>query len=43
MNKFILKSTYKDFSFMPLVNSYIEQYEYKYLSSEIIDEKKKDQ
>ncbi len=46
-NKFILKNSYKDFSFMPLVNSYVEQYEYIYeykvLSSEILDDTKKDQ
>ncbi|CAF0754350.1 unnamed protein product [Adineta steineri] len=48
-NKFILRNTYKDFSFMPLVNSYIEQYEYAYdykdlLSSEnIIDDKIKNE
>ena len=29
-NKFLLKNTYKDFSFMPLVNSYVQQYEYFY-------------
>ncbi len=43
-NKFLLKNTYKDFSFMPLVNSYVEQYEYFYeykgLSSEmVVDDK----
>ncbi len=46
-NKFILRNTYKDFSFMPLVNSYVEQYEYIYeyknLSSEILDDTNKDQ
>lgn len=29
-NKFYLRTTYKDFSFMPLVNSEIEQFEYIY-------------
>ncbi|UJR23603.1 hypothetical protein I4U23_026592 [Adineta vaga] len=29
-NKFVLRNTYKDYSFMPLVNSYVEQYEYVY-------------
>lgn len=50
-NQFILKHSYKDFSFMPLVHSYVEQYEYIYqykdLSSssttEVLDEKNKDQ
>ena len=27
-NKFVLRYTYKDFSFMPFVNSHVEQYEY---------------
>jgi hypothetical protein len=43
-NKFLLKNTYKDFSFMPLVNSYVEQYEYFYeykgLSSEMVADDK---
>ena len=29
-NKFILRNTYKDYSFMPLINSHVEQYEYLY-------------
>ncbi|CAF3390858.1 unnamed protein product [Rotaria sp. Silwood1] len=41
-NKLILKNTYKDFSFLPFVNSHVEQYEYTYeykdLSSEIIND-----
>jgi hypothetical protein len=46
-NQFILRNSYKDFSFMPLVNSYVEQYEYSYeykdLSSNILDDTNKDQ
>lgn len=29
-NKFVLKDTYEDFSFLPLVNSQVEEYEYKH-------------
>ena len=32
-NKFILNKTYRDFSFMPFVHSYVEQYEYEQLVS----------
>ena len=41
-NKFVLINTYKDFSFMPFVNSYVQQYDYYYewkqSSSEIIND-----
>ncbi|CAF0968452.1 unnamed protein product [Rotaria sordida] len=37
-NKFILKNTYKDFSFLPFINSYVEQYEYFYEYKEIIND-----
>lgn len=42
-NKFILNNSYKDFSFMPLVNSYIEQYEYQDLSSNSLDDTNKNE
>jgi hypothetical protein len=44
-NKFILNKTYQDFSFMPFVHSYVEQYEYQEsISSDImIDDTKKSQ
>ena len=38
-NKFRLKNTYRDFSFMPFVHSYVEQFEYEELEVEM----KKDQ
>ncbi|CAF0792449.1 unnamed protein product [Adineta ricciae] len=47
-NKLVLRNTYKDYSFMPLVNSYVEQYEYSYqyedLSVEpaVVEEKEND-
>ncbi|CAF0974566.1 unnamed protein product [Rotaria magnacalcarata] len=40
--KFILKNTYKDFSFLPFIDSHIQQYEYYYeyedLSSDVANE-----
>ncbi len=46
-NQLILRNSYKDFSFMPFVNSYVEQYEYFYeykdLSSNILDDTNKDE
>jgi hypothetical protein len=41
-NKFVLRNTYQDFSFMPFVHSYVEQYEYQQsLSLDIDDDETK--
>lgn len=47
VNKFVLRNTFKDFSFLPLVNSYVEQYdycyEYKDLPLETIEDESKNE
>ena len=42
-NKFALVNTYKDYSFMPLVNSHVEQYEYLYEYEDLSTEPAVDQ